>query len=49
MKQEKKVAPGGHKTLNIDSAQVPDDIFQDLADDIDKDWKKPGRLLGISE
>lgn len=35
--------------MNVDSAQVPDVIFQDLADDIDKDWKKPGRLLGISE
>ena len=35
--------------MNIDSAQVPDVIFQDLADDIGKDWKKPGRLLGISE
>ena len=43
------VEPGRHKRWNIDSAQVPDVICQDLADDIGKDWKKLGRLLGISQ
>lgn len=28
---------------------MPDVICHDLANDIGKDWKKPGRLLGISE
>lgn len=49
MKQEKKVEPGRHKRWNIDSAQVPDVICHDLADDIGKDWKKLGRLHGVSQ
>ena len=28
---------------------MPDVICQDIADDIGKDWKRLGRLLGISE
>ena len=42
------VAPGRHKRSNIDAAQVPDEICQDLADEISKDWKKLGRRLSIS-
>ena len=42
------VAPGRHKRSSIDAAQVPDEICQDLADDISKDWKKLGRRLSIS-
>ncbi|XP_015775830.1 PREDICTED: uncharacterized protein LOC107353953 isoform X3 [Acropora digitifera] len=40
--------PGRHKRSNIDAAQVPDEICQDLADEISKDWKKLGRRLSIS-
>ncbi|XP_074634339.1 uncharacterized protein LOC141892909 [Acropora palmata] len=36
---EQPVAPGRHKRSNIDAAQVPDEISQDLADDISKDGK----------
>lgn len=43
------VAPGRQKRWNIDAAQVPDDICQDLADYIGKDWKRLGRRLSISK
>ncbi|XP_067044831.1 uncharacterized protein [Acropora muricata] len=46
---EQPVAPGGHKRCNVDPAQGLDDICQDLADDISKDWKKLGRRLSISK
>ena len=38
-----------HKRWNNDTAQVPDFICQDLGKDINKDWKKLGRLLCISQ
>ena len=38
----------GHKIWNIDVAQVPDVICQDLANDVSLDWKKLGRQLGTS-
>lgn len=38
-----------HNVWNVDAAQVPDDVCQDLADDISLDWKKLGRRLGISK
>ena len=43
------VAPVGHRRCNVDPAQGLDDICQDLADDISKDWKKLGRRLSISK
>mgnify|MGYP000412246558 FL=1 len=38
-----------HKIWNIDAAQVPDDVYHYVADNISVDWKKLGRQLGISK
>ena len=43
------VASVRHERWNNDTAQVPDFICQDLAKDINKDWKKLGRRLCDSE
>ena len=43
------VASERHKRWNIDTAQVPDVVCHDLAEDIGKDWKMLGRQLHIFE
>ncbi|XP_074633543.1 uncharacterized protein LOC141892241 [Acropora palmata] len=44
---EQRVASERHRRWNIDTAQVPDVVCHDLAEDIGKDWKMLGRRLHI--